>query len=159
MEKIRLGSKLIGAFGLMGLILLVGGLVGTFGIFHISGHLKRASLVGSSGVDSISALSEVQLDIHGRAMSLLDAEIFDNTFDKGKILRSLDELWGEAQASWKRAAAVAWPPEAALMWQKIGPPWEAWMKATREFLNVAWEGNWEGALRILNTQVEGPSMN
>jgi methyl-accepting chemotaxis protein len=154
MEKMKLGGKLVGAFGLMGLMLLVGGLVGTLGISHISGQLKSASLIGSSRADSVGVLSEIQLDIHRLARSLLDPEIFDNTYEKDRVVQSLEQAWAEAEASWKRADAMGRPPEAALMWKKLGPLWEAWMKASREFVNVAQGGSREDALRIMNEKME-----
>ena len=102
----KLGGKLVGAFGLMGLMLLVGGLVGTLGISHISGQLKSASLIGSSRADSVGVLSEIQLDIHRLARSLLDPEIFDNTYEKDRVVQKAGAGRAEAEASWKRADAM-----------------------------------------------------
>jgi len=41
MGKMKLSGKLMGAFGLVALMLLVGGIVGTFGIFQVSGKLQN----------------------------------------------------------------------------------------------------------------------
>ncbi len=156
MEKMKLGGKLIGAFGLMGLMLLVGGLVGTFGISQVSGKLKSISEIGHSDANSISALSESQLHIQRLSRSLLVPETFNDISEKDRIIKSLEEEWARAEASWKNYDALSRSQEADTIWKNLRPSWESWIKADREFAQALRNGSREDALRVMSTQVEEP---
>lgn len=156
MKKMKLSGKLIGAFGLMGLMLLVGGLVGTFGISQVSGKLKSVSDVGHSAVYSINALSESQLHIQRLSRALTIPEKFNDISEKDRILQSLEEEWARADASWKHLDTVSRSQEAAAIWKNLKPSWEVWMKADREFARMIRTGSREDAQRFMSTQVEEP---
>lgn len=154
MGKMKLGGKLIGAFGLMGLMLLAGGMVGTVAISYVSGQLKIISSEGSRIAHPVNALTGAQLKIRRLGRSLLKPEMAEDYTGKDKTLSDIEQTLANAQVFFKEYEAFNKSPDEEEIWRKLKPFWEAWTQAEREFVRHVRAGDREDALRITNTQVE-----
>lgn len=154
MANLKLSSKLIFAFGLMGLMLLVGGLVGTIGITQVTDKLQKISGVHHEATYSIGIMSEAQFKSHRLSRSLLIPETFGNPAEKEKLLKQLEEAWIRAEASLKKYEQLPRSEAEFAAWKNLKPAWETWRKAGQEYAGLIREGKREDALRVMDAQVE-----
>ncbi len=154
MANVKLSGKLIGAFGLMGLMLLVGGLVGTVGITQVTDKLKNISAIHHVATYSIGEISEAQVKSQRLKRSLLVPENFNNAAGKEKLLKELEEAWARAEASFKKYDQLPRSEKETAVWKDLKPAWEAWRKASQEYTGLIREGKRDDALRVMDAQVE-----
>ena len=154
MEKTKLNGKLTGAFGLVALMLLVGGIMGTFGISQISGKLRHISEINHQATYHIGIISENQIRSQKLSQSLLVPETFNNISEKEKQLKSLEEALGHAETFWKKYDELLQTDDAAIMWKNLKPAWETWKKANLEFTRLIKDGKREEALGLMNAQLD-----
>lgn len=150
MGKMNIGNRLIGAFGLMGLMLLIGGIVGTFGIARLSEKLQNVSEVHHASSYFLDSLSEIQLQMNRLNRSLLVPETFNHPIEREQQLKTLEEAWSRAEAAWKHYDQSKRSGNAGDVWKKFGPAWESWMSADREFAALIREGKREDALMVMS---------
>ncbi len=62
MKKMTFSAKLVGGFMVTGLILLIGGLVGVYGISQVNRELQTLSEVNFAGIYNIGAVREAQIE-------------------------------------------------------------------------------------------------
>lgn len=153
MGQWKLSSKLIGAFGLMGVMLLIGGLVGTFGISHLSDKLKNISEVSHSAVSGLGSLSESRTDVRRLSRALLIPENFDDIGNREKLLKQREDALKRAQSAWKQYDELPRDAEAGAVWKKYQPSWESWLHMNREYAGLIREGRREEALGVM-TQLD-----
>ena len=140
MTKLNLSTKLIGGFMLMGLILLIGGLLGPYGISQLGGELKDVSEVHFPAIHSLGTMTEVQKTIQRAQQSLLVPESYSNEAEKGRLFHKLDEAWGRAEKAWKNYETLPGTKEGAILWSNLKPAWETWRKSHSEVVNLLKEG-------------------
>jgi methyl-accepting chemotaxis protein len=154
MAKMKLGGKLIGAFGLMGLMLLVGGLVGTIGITQVTDKLKTIADVHQVATYYIGVMTEAQSKSQRLGRSLLVPETFGNAVEKDKLLKELEEAWVRAEASLKKYDQLPHSEEEAAAWKNLKSAWESWRKSSEDYTALIREGKRDDALRVMGAQVE-----
>ncbi|MEE9912340.1 MAG: MCP four helix bundle domain-containing protein [Deltaproteobacteria bacterium] len=154
MAKTKLNGKLTGAFGLVALMLLVGGIVGTFGISQISGKLRHISEISHQATYHIGIISENQIMSQRLSQSLMVPETFNNISEKEKQLKSLEEALGRAETSWQKYDQLLQTDDAAVLWKNLKPAWETWKKADQEFIRLVKDGKREEALGLMSTQLD-----
>ncbi len=140
MKNMKISTKLIGGFMLMALMLLFGGSVGLFGISQVDNRLKDVSDVHFPGVYNIGVMNEAQMNIKRVYLTLLTAESFNNSGEKEKLLRNLDEAWSRAEKGWKNYDALPKTAEVEAIWRDLKPQWETWRKNHGEFITLVKEG-------------------
>jgi len=149
----KLSGKLGGAFGFVALMLLVGGIVGTFGISQISGKLRHISEISHPATYHIGIISENQLTSQRLSQSLLVPETFNTISEKEKKLKGLEDAMGRAEASWKQYDQLSRSDEAAAVWKNLQPAWESWKNADRNFVGLIKDGKREEALGLMSAQL------
>ena len=154
MGKMKLSGKLMGAFGLVALMILVGGIVGTFGIFQVSGKLQNISEVSHPATYHIGVISEMQSKIQRLSRSLLVPETFNNISEKEKQIKRIEKSWRDADASWKLYDQLPRTDKAGAVWESLLPAWESWKKADQEYVGLIKEGRRDDAIRVMGEQVE-----
>lgn len=148
MTKLKLISKMIGGYALMGLMLLTGGLVGYFGISQMTVDLEKFSDACVLETRSLGIISEAQQSIAGIEKSLLISEIFDNPSDREKLLRNLDEAWRRADKSWAAYSSLTGAKTAADAAENLKQSWEAWKKDQQEVMILLDRGKRSEALAL-----------
>ncbi|MFO7570361.1 MAG: methyl-accepting chemotaxis protein, partial [Smithellaceae bacterium] len=154
MGKMKLGGKLIGAFGLMGLMLLVGGGVGIYGITQVTGKLDNIASVHHAAAYDIGVIAEAQIKNQRLSRSLLVPAIFDNPVEKERILKDLEETRGRAEVFLKKYDALPRTKDENVIWKDFKSAWETWLEADRQFTGMIRENRRDDALRVMDEEVE-----
>jgi methyl-accepting chemotaxis protein len=145
---LKLNAKLIGGFMFMGVVLLVGGLVGTLSVSSISGDLGSISTDHLPGISHCAALGEVQQEITAIQESLLDPGTFSNTVEKDKLLRKSDDAWARADKIWTAYDALSKSGGSGEAVKNLKTAWQDWWKSSNEFMQAVRNGNRDEAERI-----------
>jgi methyl-accepting chemotaxis protein len=140
MAKLNLSTKLISGFMLMGLILLIGGLLGPYGISRLGGELKEVSEVHFPAIHSLGTMIEAQKTIQRAKQSLLIPELFSDETERGHLFQRLDQAWGRAEKGKKVYETLPRSKEGEVLWSNLKPTWETWMKSHQEVINLLKEG-------------------
>ena len=155
MSNVKLSTKLVGAFGLMGLMLFVGGLVGTFGISQVTENLNNISNIHHRATYYIGSISEAQMESQRLSRSILVPEIFENQAEKDKILKKLEEAWGRAEEFRKLNDQLPRSTEDNTVWNNFKPAWELWRKSSQDFAGLIRDGKRDEAVALMNGGLEG----
>ncbi|MBU4055219.1 MAG: MCP four helix bundle domain-containing protein, partial [Proteobacteria bacterium] len=154
-REIKLTTKLICGFLVMGAMLFIGGIVGSQGISRINETLKRFSEVRLPAIHGIGVMREAQQDISATVQSLLVPELLSNEGAKARLFKNLEEAWSRADKGWKSYEALARTPEEEILWSDLKPSWEAWKSSYHKVVQFLKEGKRDEA-RALST---GPGMD
>jgi len=134
MRNLTLSAKLISGFMLMGIMLLVGGSVGFFGISQVSNDLVSFSEIRLPGIYNLEGVLEAQQTIAAAEQSLLNQKSLSKPNEKEQRLRDLDETWDRAEKAWKNYDALPRTAEVEAIWRDLKPQWETWRKNHGEFI-------------------------
>jgi methyl-accepting chemotaxis protein len=139
-REIKLTSKLTGGFMVMGVMLLIGGLMGTIGISEMGRNLRTFSEIRLPAIQAIGVISEAQQDISATVQSLLTPELLNNEADKSRLFKNLEEAWGRANTGWKSYETLTRTKEEMALWNNLKPAWEAWRTGHKEIIQFLKEG-------------------
>ena len=92
-RELKLTTKLIGGFMVMGVMLLIGGLIGSYGISQMSNNLRTFSEVRLPGIYGLKIISEAQQTITEIEQSLLTPEYLGNETEKTRLFQNLEKAW------------------------------------------------------------------
>ncbi len=140
MAKLNLSTKLIGGFMLMGFILLIGGLLGPYGISQLGDELKDVSEVHFPAIHCLGTMIEAQKTIQRVKQSLLIPESFSDETERGRLFQRLDEAWDRAEKSRKVYETLPSTKQGEALWSNLKPAWETWRKSHNEIINLLKEG-------------------
>ncbi len=154
MTNRKLSVKLIGAFVLMGLMLLAGGLVGVVGIGQVTEKLSNISTIYHGTTYDIGVISEAQMKIYRLSRSLLVPEIFDNHSEKDNIHKGLNQAFERADVFWKKYEQFPRTAKEKAVLEELKPAWQKWRKASEDYIGKMTAGDREAGLLLMNGQVE-----
>jgi methyl-accepting chemotaxis protein len=151
MSPMKLNTKLIGGFMIMGLLVLIGGLWGPIGISRLSSELKKVSEVHFPASTSLVNIIKTQRNIQKGTQSLLVPEAFSKESDKTSLLQGLEEGWSRAE---KGLGYDSLPRtrEGDTTWSNLKMAWAAWKKDHNTIIQFLKEGNRAEALALSRGQ-------
>jgi len=148
MKRISLAQKMIGAFFLMGIIVILGGILGPWGITRTGKELKavRQDLVPVH--HHLGILREGQQAARRFAYALVIPENFSDAQEKARLLEGLGRVLTDMDSSRKELEALSLKAggEASLRMDSF---WEKWKSALQKFIQLCKEGKREEALAWL----------
>jgi methyl-accepting chemotaxis protein len=147
-RELRLTTKLIGGFMVMGVMLLIGGLIGSYGISQMSINLSTFSEVRLPGIHGLKIIGEAQQAISEIQQSLLAPEYLNNETEKARLFRNLEEAWTRAEKGWKVCETLPLTKEEATLWRNLKPAWESWRKNHQEVVQFLREGKRAEAMTL-----------
>ncbi|MBW2560938.1 MAG: MCP four helix bundle domain-containing protein [Deltaproteobacteria bacterium] len=147
LRNLNLSVKLIGGFMMIGLLLLIGGFVGSLGISHVSGDLKSFSEGHLPGIYHLATMAEAQQNIAVMEQSLLTLQPSDRD-GKKRLFTKIEEAWGRAEESRKRYNALPQTGDVAKGWGALNPAWEAWQRDHNRLIQLVKEGKQEEATAL-----------
>lgn len=139
-QDLKLSTKLIGGFMVMGLMLLIGGLMGYIGISQMGGNLRTFSEIRLPAIQAIGVISEAQQDISATVQSLLTPELLNNEAEKLRLFKNLEAAWVRAEKGWKSYEILTRTKEGEALWNNLKPSWEAWRTGHNEVIQFLKEG-------------------
>ena len=140
MRELKLTTKLIGGFMVMGVMLLIGGLIGSYGISQMSINLRTFSEVRLPGIHGLKIIGEAQQTISEIQQALLTPEYLNNETEKARLFQNLEEAWTRAEKGWKIYEALPLTKEEEALWRNMKPAWESWRKSHQEVVQFLREG-------------------
>ncbi len=153
MKNQKLSTRLIGGFLIMAGVLLVGGLVGIFGISSIAGHLKAFVHVQLPETYHLSVMSDQQQSILAIEQTLLAPETYANPLERERLQRSASQAWERADAAFKAYDALPRKDNIDAIWKNLKTAWESWRKVDAEFLDLLKNDRRDEALTVMNTKL------
>jgi len=148
MGNMKLSTKLIGGFMMMGLLILIGGLLGPIGISRLGSELKKVSEVHFPAIHSLGNIIEAQRNIQRGTQSLLIPEAFSNESDRTRLFKGLEEGWGRAEKGLKGYDSLPRTQEGDAIWTNLKPAWAAWKKDHNDIIQFLKEGERAKALAL-----------
>ena len=148
MKNIKLSTKLIGGFIIMGLIILIGGLLGPLSISRLGGELKKVSEVHFPAIYSLGNMIEAQKNIQRGTQSLLIPESFSTESERARLLKGLEEGWGRGDKDWKVYEGLPRTREGDAIWSNLKSVWAAWKKDHNDIIRFLKEGKRAEALAL-----------
>ncbi len=129
-KNLRLNGKLVGAFGLMGAMLLAGGLVGMLGIFALSDQLEELSVGQHRAIESVGVVAQSQLKFSRLARSVLAPESPDLPSEKEKLVAGMRQAVLEGEAGYIAHSRLSGSQQA------FDSAWQGWQKAPVSLLRL-----------------------
>jgi methyl-accepting chemotaxis protein len=151
-REIKLTSKLIGGFMVMGVMLLIGGLIGSYGISQMSTNLRTFSEVRLPGIHGLKIIGEAQQAISEIQQSLLAPEYLNNETEKARLFNNLEEAWTRAEKGWKIYENLPLTKEEETLWKNLKPAWGSWRKSHQEVVQFLKEGKRTEAVTLSSGQ-------
>jgi len=148
MGNIKLNTKLIGGFMMMGLLILIGGLLGSIGISRLGSELKKVSAVHFPAIYSLANIIETQRNIQRGTQSLFVPEVFSNERDRTRLFKGLEESWNQAEKGLKGYDSLPRAREGDAIWSNLKPAWAAWKKDHEDIIQSLKEGKRAKAMAL-----------
>ena len=152
MSHMKLNTKLIGGFMIMGLLVLIGGLWGPMGISRLESELKKVSEVYFAESYSLVNIIKTQKNIQRGTQSVLVPETFSNESDKTLLLQGIEEDWTRADKGLKGYDSLPRTREGDTIWNNLKTVWATWQRDQKEIIQFLKEGDRAKALVLLTGQ-------
>jgi len=146
-KNLRLSGKLVGAFGLMGAMLLAGGLVGMLGIFALSDQLEELSVGQHRAIESVGVVAQSQLKFSRLARSVLAPESPDLPSEKEKLVAGMRQAVLEGEAGYIAHSRLSGSQQA------FDSAWQGWQKSAGQFVALVEQNRMDEARTLFSSQV------
>ncbi|OPY06878.1 MAG: Methyl-accepting chemotaxis protein I [Syntrophus sp. PtaB.Bin001] len=154
MKNMKLRTKLIAGFSSIAVMLIVGGMIGTYGIYHTEQALKDANRVRMPEVKALAVIEEAQTAAGMSERSLLVPEVASNDDLKNRQFANMDAAWKRMEDASKTFEALPKSNGQATLWNKVKTSLEAWKKYSAQFSELIKAGKRQEALALSNSQLQ-----
>jgi len=153
MKGMKLSTKLTSGFICIAFIIIVGGVVGWYGIYQTENALKDANDVRLPGVKALAAMNEAQTLLRVSERSLLIPEFTSNgELNNRQFSNATDALKRMDEAS-KIFEALPKSKDQTALWSSVKASGETWKKDYSQYLELMKSGKREDALALSNGQL------
>jgi len=150
MLKLKLSRKMIGGFMVMGVLLLIGGLIGSLGISQVSGDLKSFSEHHLPAIHYLATIGKNQQMIGMIDQSLLVLDSQGTDSERTRLFAQSEEAWYRAEEARKRYAALPKEGSIATKWNGLKPLWNTWRQQHDTFMQLVREEKPKKAASLLS---------
>jgi len=147
-RNLKLSTKLIGGFILMGLMLLMGSFVGSYGISQMGKNLRTFSESYLHGSHGIAVMSEAQQSISAMEQLLLTPKNFGLATEKERLFKNLEDAWSRAENGLKISEALPRTKEGENLRGSLKSAWGSWKKDHNEVIQFLKDGKRTEALTL-----------
>lgn len=155
--KSKLSTKLMGGFLVMGVLLLMGGFVGSSGISRMSENLRKFSEIRLPGTQAVAVMREAQQTLSALEQSLLTPEFFGNSAEQTRLFKNLEEAWDRAEHGLKSYETLPRTKEEENLWNSLKTAWTARKKDHNDFIQSLKDGKRSEALALSQGRAEESS--
>jgi len=156
-RNLKLSTKLFGGFTVMGLMLLIGGFVGSYGLSRMSNNLRTFSEICLPGIHGIAVMKEAQQSISAIEQSLLTPEFLGNSAEQSLLFKNLEDAWSRAENGLKFSEALPRTKEGENLWGSLKSAWASWKKDHNEVIQYLKDGKRAEALAFSSGQAKESS--
>jgi methyl-accepting chemotaxis protein len=146
MKNMTLRAKLVGGFICIAIMIVVGGLVGSYGIHQTEAALKEANDIRLPGAMALGVMKEAQTAIRVVERTLLLPELQSDEGFKSRQFMLIDAAWKRADEAMKQFDTLPKSNDETTRWNGVKTSWEAWKKGIGPFLDAFKAGKREEAL-------------
>ncbi|MBE9229313.1 MCP four helix bundle domain-containing protein [Phormidium sp. LEGE 05292] len=133
-KQIKLQTQLISAFGVMGSIVLIVGVVGWNGSLRLSEHINTLSKNSVPSIRGLWKINEGQTQIQSSERALANPDL--SGMAKEVELQRIQQAWQQIDAGFKEYESAPQTPEEARIYQKFRINWERWKQDHQEVLRL-----------------------
>lgn len=149
MNNWTLRAKLIAGSIVMGLVILMGGFAGWYGITQVSKELKTVSEIHVPATTGLGIMKESQKTILRMQRSLLPMEVFLNEAEQNRLFNALEDAWTRAQTGAKLYDSLPRTEQGEIIWQELKAEWDLWKNTNNEFVKYIKEENRTAAMGLI----------
>jgi len=136
LNKIKMGPKLIGGFGIVALIAGITGYVGYFGVLQLGNNFKEVTDVRVPSIEAIEELTVAKDEVLVVERGLMiDKMIADPKVREAQYTFLYNSL-KKADEAWKLYDPLSKSAEEAKLWKDFGPIWNEWMKQDENYITI-----------------------
>ena len=146
MKNMTLSMKLISGFICIAVMIMVGGLVGSYGIHETEVALKEANDVRLPGIKALGVIKEAQTAVRVVERTLLLPELQSDEGFKDRQFMLINDAWKRADEGMKQFDALPKSNDQTAQWNSLKTSWETWKKEIGPFLDDFRAGKREEAL-------------
>ena len=137
LKNMKLGTKLIGGFVIVALIVLVVGFFGWNGAQQLQGHIDE---IGEVRLPSIENLQEIKIEANGMRAAI--ATMLNPRTPREEKLAQYDEvvaLRDRYEAAWAVYEPLPQTDEEAALWNQFVSAWNSWREVNSRIIEMARE--------------------
>ena len=139
--EVKLTTKLIGGFLVMGMMLIIGGLLGYSGLSRMSRHMEAFSDNYLPTAHALAGIREAHQDVAATLQSLLIDETAQGRVEKEGPYQALEEAWDRAGRSRDEYKRLPQNQEQERLRHQLESDWEAWHAGKDTIIRLLKEGN------------------
>ncbi|MGH9764127.1 MAG: PAS domain S-box protein, partial [Blastocatellia bacterium] len=143
----KLRTKLIGAFGLLAVIMLAITVTGYWEADNLASALYEVGVVRLPSIQGLDQITSAMTALKGSEQTILVESVDDATI--AEQLEAQRKAWLQADAGWNLYEPLPQSAEEAAEWKAFIPAWTAWKKDYEAVTTLAVEGHRQNDPSIL----------
>lgn len=135
MKNIKIGTKLIGGFVIVSIIVLVVGFFGWNGAQQLEDHIDE---IGEVRLPSIENLQEIKIEanaVRTAIRTMLNPRLAKDA--KSRQYENMTKSRERYEAAWAIYEPLPQTPEEAKLWKEFVVAWEAWREVNNRIITMA----------------------
>ncbi|OPL16422.1 MAG: hypothetical protein AVO39_06110 [delta proteobacterium MLS_D] len=153
-QGLTLNVRLIAAFLATGLMLLVGGMIGWYGISRVGQDLDMYLNNLIPDIATLNELRESRQRIAEIEQSLLVLHADKNRSTEAELLQNLEAAWNRTDGIWREYESLAAESRNNALRSNLKTAWESWRNNHDEFITEIRRGDRRSALSIADGSLE-----
>jgi methyl-accepting chemotaxis protein len=153
MKNMKLSTKLIWGFSCVALLLIIGGIIGSYGIYQTENALKYANEVRLPGVRALAVIKEAQAFARVPERSLLVPEFANDDNLKNRQFKNIDAVWKRMDEALKIFESLPKSDDQSALWKNVKTSLETWKKDYNQYIELIKTNKREDALALSNSQL------
>lgn len=154
MKNLTLRSKLISGFFLMAIMIIIGGGIGSYGLYMTEGALKDVNDGRLPAANALALMRETQTAIFLAERSFLIPEFLSNEETRNRLIAYLDRHQKRAEEAEKSYDAIAKSENVKQSWQQLKAAWGLRKADLDRFMALIKAGNRDEALTLSNGKMK-----
>ncbi|MCX5810844.1 MAG: MCP four helix bundle domain-containing protein, partial [Proteobacteria bacterium] len=154
-KNMKIGTKLIGGFSLVALILLIVAAMGYWGASKIGKNMEEVASVRLPGLMALQTINEAQTAIQRAERSSLIPELFKDEKERGLQVKRAEDAWKRVEAAFKIYEALTRTKEEDKLLKQFSPAWEQWRISTNQVFTLIKSGKRDEAMALSTGAARG----
>ena len=159
MKNMKLSTKLIAGFTFVACIIIIGGMIGSYGIYLTEKALNDSNNIRLPAVKALGEIRETQTAIFMAERSLLVPEYLGTEEIKTRLLTYYDKKRKQQDDAIKGFDALPKSNEQAVAWKTFKTQWEVWKIDIDQFMGMIRANDRASALALSNGKLREGSLS
>ncbi|MCX5814809.1 MAG: methyl-accepting chemotaxis protein [Proteobacteria bacterium] len=151
-RNMKIGTKLIGGFSLVALIVLIIAVMGYWGANKIGKNTEEIAGVRLPSINALGIINEAQTAIQRAERSMLIPEFFKNEKEMENQVKFAENAWKRVDKAWKIYEPLTQTKEEEKLWKQFVPAWEQWKALNNKVFALLKNGKRDEAMALSTGQ-------